>query len=204
HAFRTRGTPLIELRLLARPRFTASLAAAAVAGLATFGSLFLVPVFYQRLHGVDPARTGLLLAALGIGSALAMPVAGRLSDRVGPRPLACAGAGAALAALVALTLAPTALPLTVVALFVLGAGLGSVGAPAIGSVFRVLPPDLAPQGSSMLYLANQLGAALGIATVSLVLTDSPGLPQFRAAFAALAVAAALAIAASIALPGRRA
>ncbi|WP_462186708.1 MULTISPECIES: hypothetical protein [unclassified Frankia] len=64
HVLRPRGTPpLIDLRLFDRPAFGASVVAAA-----------------------------LLLAPFGLGSALVMPLAGRLSDRLGSRVLAVGGA----------------------------------------------------------------------------------------------------------------
>jgi cytochrome c biogenesis protein CcdA len=61
-----------------------------------------------------------------------------------------------------------ALPATAVGGLLLGLGLGAVGAPAIGSVFRTVPAAAAAQGSALLYVVNQLGAALGIAAAALV------------------------------------
>ena len=54
------------------------------------------------------------------------------------------------------------------AAFATGAGLGFVGAPTMGSLYRTLPGHLVPQGSSVLYMLNQIGASIGIAVVAVI------------------------------------
>ena len=200
HALR-RNSPLVDLRLLARPGLAASLLTAGTNGLATFGALFLLPLYYQQVHGVGPAAAGLLLAPLGAASMIAMPVSGRLSDRIGARRVAVAGGVVALAGAVLLAVQPgtEGLATTVLGALVIGFGLGTVGAPAIGSVFRTVPPASASQASALLYMVNQLGAALGIAVAAL-LVGTAG--TFGPAFWLLAAAVAVGLAASTALPGR--
>lgn len=58
---------------------------------------------------------------------------------------------------------------SVLAAFAVGLGLGGVGAPTMGSLYRTLPPEKVPQGSSVVYNLNQLGGALGVACVALIL-----------------------------------
>jgi nitrate/nitrite transporter NarK len=179
----------------------ASLLTAGTNGLATFGALFLLPLYFQQVHGVGPAAAGLLLAPLGAASMIAMPVSGQLSDRLGARRVAVAGGVVALAGAVLLALQPGTGGFTapVVGALVLGLGLGTVGAPAIGSVFRTVPPASASQGSALLYMVNQLGAALGIATAALLVAVAG---TFGPAFWLLAAGVAVGLAASTALPGR--
>lgn len=38
----------------------------------------------------------------------------------------------------------------------------------MGSLYRTLPGHLVPQGSSVLYMLNQLGASIGIAVVAVI------------------------------------
>jgi predicted MFS family arabinose efflux permease len=84
----------------------------------------LVPFAKQRV-GADEHVLGLLLLCVGIGSLLAMPLAGALSSRYGSKPLIIA-AGLGLAAdLSLLPLAGTAVTLGA-ALFAFGATLGSL------------------------------------------------------------------------------
>jgi EmrB/QacA subfamily drug resistance transporter len=206
HALRGRSTPpLIDLRLFGRRSFTASVVAAAVLGLATFASIFAIPLYYQQVRGFGVFEAGLSLAPFGLGSALVMPLAGRLSDRLGSRRPALTGAGFALVASVGFaTFGPdTPLVLPLVAAFVLGVGTGTAGAPVIGSVYRTLPPQLVPQGSSVLYMLNQLGAAMGIAIVALVLQAASSTEAgFRGAYVAIAVALLLMVVAATQIPGR--
>ncbi|MCW2881049.1 MAG: drug resistance transporter, EmrB/QacA subfamily, partial [Sphaerisporangium sp.] len=97
HALRRRATPpLIDVRLFARRSFSASVVAAALLGLVTFASIFVIPLYYQQVRGHGAFEAGLLLAPLGLGSAFAMPLAGRLSDQLGSRRLALTGAVVAL------------------------------------------------------------------------------------------------------------
>jgi len=205
HALRSTA-PLLDLRLLARRGVTPSLLTAGTNGLATFGALLLIPLSYQQVHGIGPATSGLLLAPLGAASMIAMPVSGRLSDRLGARRVAVAGGVVALAGAVLLTAQPAGegLVVAVAGALVLGLGLGTVGAPAIGSVFRTVPPDAASQGSALLYVFNQLGAALGIAVGALLVGGSggPSITDFRPAFALLAAAVIVGLVASTRLPGR--
>ncbi|MEV4890003.1 DHA2 family efflux MFS transporter permease subunit [Nonomuraea sp. NPDC055795] len=172
HASRTRRTPaLIEPRLFASRGFVASVTIMGLGGLANFATLFALPLYYQQAHGHGVLAAGLLMAPVGLGGAIAMPLAGRLSDRFGARGLATAGA--ILAGLSALAFtqigAGTAEVWPVLAALAIGLGMGCFSAPTMGSLYRSLPGPLVAQGSSVLYMLNQLGAALGVAMVTLVL-----------------------------------
>lgn len=206
HALRRRATPpLIDVRLFARRNFTASVIAAAVLGLVSFASIFAIPLYYQQVRGFDAFAAGLLLAPFGLGSAIAMPLAGRLSDQLGSRRLALFGATVALFASLVFTQfdANTPLAWTAVVAVVLGIGTGSAGAPVIGSVYRTLPPELVPQGSSVLYMLNQLGAAIGIAMVALVMAITAGAQLgFQHAYFWIAGSAVVMIVASTFIPGK--
>ncbi|MFD4558007.1 helix-turn-helix domain-containing protein [Streptomyces sp. NPDC058469] len=63
----------------------------------------------------------------------------------------------------------------------------------IGSVYRTLPGRLVPQGSSVLYMLNQLGASIHIAVVALLTQNADGEPHSGFQHAYLAVVAALAV-----------
>ncbi|MFF7196235.1 MDR family MFS transporter [Streptomyces sp. NPDC008079] len=208
HALRERTTqPLIDLRLFASRSFSASVTVGALVGLATFASLFALPLYYQQVRGHDTFASALLLAPLGVGSALSMPLTGRLSDKVGSRTLVmCGGAVATLSALAFTQLsADTSQVWTAVVAFTIGLGLGSVGAPTIASLYRTLPPHLVPQGSTVLYMLNQLGAAIGIALVALLVQSAgsgDALGGFRHAYWGVTGALVLALIAATQLPGR--
>ncbi|MGW0195065.1 DHA2 family efflux MFS transporter permease subunit [Nonomuraea sp. NPDC003201] len=174
HALRRRTSPLIDLRLFTSRGFTASVAIMGLGGLALFAALFALPLYYQQAHGHGVLAAGLLMAPLGLGGALAMPLAGRLSDRLGARGLATGGA--LLAGLSALAFtrigADTPEIWPALAAFTIGLGSGCFSAPTMGSLYRALPPPMVAQGSSVLYMLNQLGAALGVAVVTLILQTS--------------------------------
>ncbi len=95
-----------------------------VIGLAAGAWAPLVPFAKLRLALSDGAL-GLLLLCLGVGSILAMPVAGALAARFGGR-LVLIVAGAAIALLFPLLALAPAWPLMAAALFAFGASLGSV------------------------------------------------------------------------------
>src|SRR5690606_21053136 len=87
-----RGEPLIDPRLFARRSFSAAVVVMGLVGLATFATLFALPLFFRQVHGVGELAAGMLVAPVGAGAAVAMPLAGRLSDRLGARGLALGGA----------------------------------------------------------------------------------------------------------------
>lgn len=84
----------------------------------------LVP-FAKARAGVGEGSLGLLLLCLGIGSIVAMPLAGALTARFGCRRVLLASAGLICVSLPVLATA-SGLPLLVPALFVFGAGVGSM------------------------------------------------------------------------------
>ncbi|MFC9972402.1 DHA2 family efflux MFS transporter permease subunit [Spirillospora sp. NPDC127200] len=208
HALRVRRTePLIDVRLFAGRGFTASVTIMGLGGLANFAALFALPLYYQQAGGHGVLAAGLLMAPLGLGGAVAMPVAGRLSDRIGARGLAVAGVVPALLSALAFTRfgAGTAEVWPVLAALAMGLGMGCFSAPTMGSLYRTLPGPMVAQGSSVLYMLNQLGAALGVALVALILQWSGDtVAGFRGVFGFAAAMLVVVLAAVPLLPGRSA
>lgn len=204
HALR-RDQPLVDVRLFARGGFAASVTVMALTGLAMFASLVALPLYFQQAHGHGPLAAGLLVAPFGVGAAVAAPLAGRISDRIGSRNLALAGGLVAALSAFAFTRtgAQTSVPWLVVIGLAVGIGLGFVGPPAMGSLYRTLPGPLVPQGSAVLYMLNQLGGSIGVAVVALVVgTTGDPLAGFHGVYWFLTGAILILVAVSTRLPGR--
>ncbi|MDI3273768.1 MFS transporter [Pseudomonas sp. AL03] len=95
-----------------------------IAGLGIAAWAPLVPYAKARAE-LDEGTLGLLLLCLGVGSILAMPMAGMLATRFGCRRVVSAGVLLICAALPLLATVST-IPALIVALFMFGAGLGTV------------------------------------------------------------------------------
>src|SRR5579875_754895 len=83
--------PLLDLRLYRRGHFSAASIVMFALGAAVFGAMILMPLYWQELRGFNVIDTGLLTGPQGLGMALTMPLAARLSDRYGGGPVALVG-----------------------------------------------------------------------------------------------------------------
>src|SRR5271165_2310291 len=90
HALRAER-PLLDIRLYANRIFAAASFTTFGLGAALFGAMILVPLYYQEVRHESLIATGLLVGPQGLGMLVAMPVAGRLTDRFGGGRVALAG-----------------------------------------------------------------------------------------------------------------
>jgi DHA2 family multidrug resistance protein len=157
--------PVINFRVLLNRQLAAGVGIAAFLGLALYGSVFVLPVFLQGLHGMTANQTGMIILPGAISSALTMAVVGRNSARLDARVTVPIGAGLFLLSMWKLSL------LTYDAgahdlfwpLIFRGIGLGLIFVPLTGATMAELKPAELAQGTGMFNLTRQLGGSLGIA-----------------------------------------
>jgi EmrB/QacA subfamily drug resistance transporter len=170
HALRV-ARPLLDLQLFRVRAFWASSTTTFVLGGALFGAMILMPLYYQLVHGASATEAGLLLAPQGLGVALAMPIAGRLADRIGPGRIVVAGLGVVLLGTLAFTqvTASSSYVLLGVSLLIRGAGLGMTMMPAMSAAYQVLDRAAVPRATTTLNILNRVGGALGTAILAVTL-----------------------------------
>jgi EmrB/QacA subfamily drug resistance transporter len=169
---RTRGrTALIDVSLFARRGFATSAAANFLLPMALFGSLILLPLYYQLVRHEDPLHVGLLLAPQGIGAALVMPFAGFLTDKIGARLVVSVGVVVAALGALAFTQigAETSYVYLAGALLVLGMGAGSTIMPSMAAAFQTLSHEETPRATSALNAIQRIAGAIGTALFAVVL-----------------------------------
>jgi MFS family permease len=164
-----------------------------VIGLASGAWAPLVPFARQRL-GVGDAELGLLLLCAGVGSILAMPIAGALAARFGCRRVLVVGSATLVLCFPALAIAQVA-PALAAALFAFGAGVGTIDC-VINMQAIVVEREAGRPMMSGFHALYSLGGIAGAGGVSALI----GVGQPPSA-AAICVAAVLALAAAIAWPG---
>ncbi len=195
HAARRRN-PLVNLDLFRDRGFAAASTLMALAGASIFGPMVLLPLFLQQVRGASGLETGLALAPLAVGTMVALPVAGRLTDRMGPRPLLLTGTVVAAVGTVPFAVTPEAGPgLLVVALLVRGLGLGLATVPVTAAAYRRLPPGLIPHGTTALSVVQRVGGAFG--TTALLTVAQHDVANGASAAGAYGTAFALTVALSV-------
>jgi EmrB/QacA subfamily drug resistance transporter len=173
HALRARR-PLLQLRLYARSTFSSASFAMFCLGAALFGSMILLPLYWQGVRHESVVDTGLLTAPQGLGMALVMPLSGKLSDRYGGGPLALLGVTltAAMGIPFGLIGDHTSVTGLCIAMFVRGMGIGFGFMPAMTAAFAALRPDELSDATPQLNVLQRVGGSIGTAVLAVVLQRS--------------------------------
>ena len=162
---------LIDVRLFANRAFASAAGTTFLVAAALFGSLILLPLFFQVARGESALSAGLLQMPQGIGVALAMPFTGLLTDRIGGGKVVLAGLGLLAVATVPLGLlsAGTSLPTIDAILFVRGLGVGATMMPAMAAAYAALDRAAVPRATSALNVIQRIGGSIGTALLAVIL-----------------------------------
>jgi MFS transporter, DHA2 family, multidrug resistance protein len=162
---------LLDMRLFGHRQFSMGALVSFTYGMGVFGSIYLLPVFLQLGLHYTSGQAGLVMMPAAAVLALTIVWAGHLTDRYPPHLLIAAGL-LVLSASLALTAANAAVPsyTALIWLTILGRiGLGLVlPALSLGSM-RGLDPTFVSQGATAILFLRQLGGALGVSLVGIVL-----------------------------------
>jgi EmrB/QacA subfamily drug resistance transporter len=198
--------PLIDMRLFSNPAFSAAAMTTFLLGGALFGAMIILPLYYQEVRGEPALTAGLLMAPQGVGAAMAMPIAGRFTDRVGGGRVASIG-------LVVMTLATlpfaflgseTSYGLLAGLLVFRGLGLAGTMMPAMAAAYAVLTPPDIPRATSALNVTQRVGGSLGTAVLVVILqhevrSSGSRAPAFAHTFTWAVVMSAVALAPALLL-----
>jgi EmrB/QacA subfamily drug resistance transporter len=163
--------PLLNLRLYARPTFSSASIAMFCIGAALFGGMILLPLYWQTIRHMDVVVTGLLTAPQGLGAAMVMPLAGRLTDRFGGGPLALFGVVLTAVATLPFALIGAHTPIVVlcIAMVFRGIGIGFAFMPAMSAAFASLQRSELSDATPQLNVLQRVGGSIGIAVLAVVL-----------------------------------
>jgi len=163
--------PIVDVRLLRLRSLGTASAVLFTAGAAMYAGMFLLPLYFQQLHGETVLHAALLLIPQGAGSLAARVTVGKLVTRLGARLVTIASFLVAAAATVPFALAGphTSLWLLGVALLIRGFGIGTVLIPPLSVAYRDVSPAGIPDATMNTRISQQVGTSFGIAIVAVAL-----------------------------------
>jgi EmrB/QacA subfamily drug resistance transporter len=168
--------PLLDVRLYANRVFAGASLTTLGAATALFGAMILVPLYYQQVRGQSVIDTGLLNGPQGLGALVAMPLAGRVTERLGGGRVALAGITVLALSTVPLAFvdAHTSIVLISLVLVVRGLSIGFSFMPAMTAAFAALRPEQLSDATPQMNVLQRLGGAVGTAVLAVVLQRSVG------------------------------
>jgi EmrB/QacA subfamily drug resistance transporter len=175
HALRVER-PLLDVRLYANRVFAGASFTTFGLGAALFGAMILVPLYYQQVRGESVIATGLLNGPQGIGALVAMPIAGRLTERFGGGRVALCGVSLLCLSTIPLTQvgAHTSYLAISLVLVVRGVSIGMSFMPAMTAAFAAMRPEQLSDATPQLNVLMRLGGAIGTAVLAVVLQRAGG------------------------------
>ncbi|MEE1758246.1 MFS transporter [Streptomyces sp. SP17KL33] len=162
--------PFLDLRLFARPGFSASLMTMTLGILAMAGTQLFVTQYLQLVEGLSPLVAGLWMIPGALGLIAGTNLGPAVARRVRPAFVVGSGLLVAAAGYGALSQVPSSsgLALLVTGNFAVGLGLGPMMTLSTDLILNSAPPEKAGAASAMSETSGELGMALGIAVIGSV------------------------------------
>ncbi|MGV8853726.1 MAG: MDR family MFS transporter [Devosia sp.] len=163
---------LLDLRTFLSRNYTVSVLTMAIAMMALFGTVILLPIYTQNVLGLDTLQTGLLLLPGGLLMGLLAPTVGRLYDRIGPTKLLVPGTALVSVVLWALTRVDqhTSVWAILAGHIVISVGLALVFTPLFTAALGSVKQEFYSHGSAILGSIQQVAGAAGIALFVALMT----------------------------------
>ena len=165
--------PVMDIRLFRSYTFTVANVLSWVSSAVFFGSLFLLPVFFERVENLSALTTGEIVIAQGLAMAVGLAISGRLYNRVGPRVLAVIGAilvSVSMFGFTRLTATTTGADLQLW-LILRGLGLGLFIQPLQTLTVSVVSTQQMARATSLTNSTRTVAGAIGVAGLASYLTQ---------------------------------
>ena len=195
-----RGDPMLPLSLFDERNRSGSYATMLFVGAGLMGTFYLIVLFLQEALRMSPVRTGLASLPFSAGIILGAGISSKLVERLAPRFVAAPGLVAAAGGMFWLSLLSTTASYAfhiLPGVFLTSFGLGMAAVTMTLTAVHGVADERAGVASSLVNMAQQIGAALGLAvftTISLAVANGrvPGVAAVMREGTAGSDAAALA------------
>jgi EmrB/QacA subfamily drug resistance transporter len=181
------ASPMLDLSLFRVRLFSASTAGALFNYVCLYSVVFLMPFYLMQGRGWGPAQAGLFLTAQPVIMAIAAPISGVLSDRIGSRLLSTCGMAIMMVGLFLLSrLGPTSSDGSIlISLAVTGLGTGIFISPNTSALLGSAPRQRQGIASGILATARNVGMVLGVGLAGAIFTSLTAHGGDQALFAAI-------------------
>ncbi|AKG91376.1 drug resistance transporter, EmrB/QacA subfamily [Geoglobus ahangari] len=165
--------PLLDLSLFRIRNFTVGILAVSILFFGMSSSLFVLPYFLQGIKSLSAADSGYWMIVLPLVNTVFSPLAGRLSDRINPKYLMCAGP--VLFTLGMYNLSGIEENVSYWEFFVklmpMGIGMGMLMSPSFNVIMASVPPEKAGMANGTVRSVNTLSQAMGVTVGGVLLTN---------------------------------
>ena len=163
--------PVVDFRMLRDRNFAVATFAMFLLGFGLYASTVLIPQFLQQLMGYDAETAGLALSPGGLVIMCMMPVVGFLVSKFETRWLVMVGCVISSLALFWMSRWNLEISYGVAAKarMLQGLGLAFLFIPINVAAFSTVPKEKTNMGTGIINLARNMGASIGIATVTTML-----------------------------------
>ena len=168
----TATAPAVDLRLFRDKTFLAGTAIGGIQFAMLMGSMFLLPVFMQELQGMSAMQAGIALVPRAIAMMVAMPIAGRLYNRLPPAVMV--GVGVVLFAVGSVQFSHMTLDTSTVDLLlpmsVTGVGFSFLFVALTTAALSSIPRHKLADAAGLNSFVRQIGGSAGLAIFAMLLT----------------------------------
>lgn len=164
--------PMLNLEVLKSSTYTLTTIINMVVMMSLFGGMILLPIYLQNLRGFSALDSGLLMLPGALVMGALGPVAGKLLDTVGLKPLALFGIAVMTYGTYELTKLNLDTPyMHIMSIYIIRSfGMAFVMMPLMTAAINALPPRLISHGNAFLNTMRQLAGSIGTAILVTVMT----------------------------------
>jgi EmrB/QacA subfamily drug resistance transporter len=168
---RRRRAPMVDFDFFRSRTFFGANVVAFIVSFAMFAMFFFLALYMQDVLRYTPLQAGIRFLPSTAMIMVIAPIAGRLSDRIGPRPLMTGGLITVAVALLWMTGITThsSYGFLIVSFVLMGIGMGFVMSPMSTAAMNSVDPAKAGVASGVLSMTRMVGSTFGVAVIGAII-----------------------------------